>query len=128
MSDKTENKGKYKIYSGNIPFERDNHLQMVDYCAYKDEFYRWKENHRFLDDIVYENYLRGRSSVTFVFRSLTRPKTKYFMCFTDFHDAIPYMTNGNISGEFVYCKRGSSYGIRLTFDQTEDFFSGRIES
>lgn len=67
------------------------------------------ENLPWKDTLTYDGYYRGRSAAGATFRNDLGQRFTVFM--TDFDKFIPLMVNGKIEGKFIYCKRGSNYGV-----------------
>lgn len=90
----------------------------IEYSSERDELGRAKkidptyiDNIPWKDTLRYEGYYRGRSAAGFTFRN---DKGQIFSVFMkDIESFIPKMVNGNISGTFIYCKRGKNYGVTL---------------
>lgn len=92
-----------------IPF--DKHGNQMDYEGWRDEF-EMRDNFQFSDELVFEKYGRGRSSVTFTMRRKSNGKTVSFFV-SDFTDIVPKMVSGRIAGEFTFVKKGQNYGCKL---------------
>lgn len=68
-------------------------------------------NTPFKDTLKYQGYYRERSSTGGHF---TNDKGQRFTVFmTDMDRFIPLMVRGEITSEFIYCKRGFNYGVTL---------------
>lgn len=79
---------------------------------YKSPVYIWKPNGEFELTLNYENYSRGRSSVTFYFRDEYGHRYPMFM--TDFDDLLKENIGvHNIRAIFTYVKRGQNYGLKF---------------
>lgn len=72
----------------------------------------WKPNAPFADTLVYDGYARGRSAA--YLRFVSKATGRGFTVFMDDFDAgfARDMVRGEVTGPFVYCKRGQNYGVR----------------
>ena len=91
------------------PVER----QMLSYVSYGAEKVEWVDNEPFEDTLVYDSFERGRSAVTFWWKSL-RDGTFYPMFAVDM-DAVlrscGVSVGGIIAGRFMARKQGANYGL-----------------
>jgi hypothetical protein len=71
-----------------------------------------KDNFTFEDVLVYDNFARGRSAAYLIFKSKNDGKT-YYMFLKDLHDAMKYLIQGQLHGQFTFCKRGENYGVKF---------------
>jgi len=73
----------------------------------------WKPAEEFEDTLQFIEYSRGRSSVFFLFKSLTNGST-YPIFVSDFSDMIvsTKILNGVVSGKWVAHKKGANFGIK----------------
>ncbi len=86
-------------------------------AGYPDGYWpmEWRDNHVFMDHLLFDDFQRGRSAAHAVFKSTTSGD-RYEMFLTDLGDVIKRMglTNGGgIAAYFTFVKRGMNYGIRL---------------
>lgn len=96
--------GKYKI-----PFNKNGN--MVDYPIRWNENCEWKDNYIWDDILEYSSYGRGRSSISFKFKSKMNGK-EYYMFVSDFDNIICELNKGMIKGNFTFVKKGKNYGIK----------------
>lgn len=71
------------------------------------------ENQQFYEELEYEGYTRGRSSITITFRS---PKgVGYNMFLSDFDELLKAkdIVNKKVYGQWTFCKKGSNFGIKI---------------
>lgn len=71
-------------------------------------------NFEFEDELVFEKFSRGRSSVKAHFISCTNDK-RYEMFISDFGDVIRegHLIGDRIMGKFSFVKKGQNYGVVL---------------
>ena len=98
---KCMNEGKFEYYS-----ERNGVSTLREV---------FKPNFKFSDELIFNRFSRGCSSVKAHFTSSNTNK-KYEMFITDFQDVIlaDKFNDHKISGTFTFIKRGLNYGIILT--------------
>jgi len=77
----------------------------------------WKPNYEFADTMEYRDFRKGRSAANAYFTSLKDGK-EYCFFLKDFHDVIPKMVKGRLSGTFTFVKRGANYGVMWLNDGT----------
>ena len=65
----------------------------------------------FVDTLYYDSFYRGRSAAGSIFKNKKGQLFTVFM--TDMDKFIPHMVRGEITAEFIYCKRGQNYGVTL---------------
>lgn len=89
-----------------IPFDK-----LGNQMSYPMGCYKWKKNYKFKGTLQFKHFLRGCSAANAIFEN-EKGKT-LVMFLKDLSEAIPYMNNGIIQGEFTFVKRGQNYGITL---------------
>ena len=82
-----------------------NVIATIPYCLYVPNF-------EFDDKIQYVSSKKSRYSVVFSFKSLITNK-EYSMFSSGFDKAVPLMEKGILEGRFTFCKRGSSFALKL---------------
>lgn len=95
-----------------IPYNKNGN--MMSYPNYFDEVKTWKAAENFTTTLKYKQYLRGTSSVIFIFEDIHTNKT--YPMFVSSIDNILLNTNiinGEITGTFKFVKKGKNYGITL---------------
>lgn len=101
----TKKIGQYKI-----PFDSRGDLMSYDGFG----VFEWRDNYSFVDTLKLEGSGRGRSSVTFKFRSL-ESGVVYSMFISDatylFQNCV--VRKGVVRGSFTFVKKGSNYGLTL---------------
>lgn len=108
---------------------RTKNLAAVPRASRYDTTYR--PNGPFTDTLTWKSYSKGRSSVAFVFRRQSTG-THVTMFLSDFTEAIPFLVNGQLHGEFIYTKKGGNFGCRLLHPSGPtaplEFFTSEIET
>lgn len=98
-------KGEYKI-----PFDEDGN--QLDYDYSWGSGFDMRDNHVFQDTLVFKEYGRGRSSITFTMKRQSAGTTVSVFV-SDFADMLPFMVNGQITGKFTFVKKGSNFGCKF---------------
>ena len=80
----------------------------------------WEPNHIFSDLLKYENCYSTNGSAHFIFKS-QKNNRRYSMFLSDFNDVMKAgLINGIIlQGEFTFCKKGGSQGIRMIIENQD---------
>lgn len=105
-----------KPYVGKIPFDRDGNQEAYghgtpdDPAKWRGEV--WVDNTVFDDELEYQSYGTGRSSIGFSWKSLNSGK-KYSMFISELHDCMKHITQGVLIGQFTFIKRGTGYSIKF---------------
>jgi hypothetical protein len=91
-----------------IPYDTDTRNHLTHDRGYQIV---WYPNKEWEDELQLVKYTRGRSSVTFVFRSIINGDEFHAFVsnsFEIFKDSV----GGVISGRFTFVKKGSDYGVK----------------
>ena len=101
-----------KIYEGKIPF--DEHGNLHGYADHWDKDVRWQKNSIFSTALIFLGFARGRSAAHAIWRDVYTGAT-YKMFLKDLSEVLSFrqITYGQISDNWVFCKRGANYGIKL---------------
>jgi len=103
-----------KISDFEVSFDQDGNLM-------RDSFYKGfnQKNSIFPDTLEYIGYLQARKGGNsyIQFQSLNS-RRKYHMFISDFNDIVlnKRFINNIVAGDFCFCRKGTSQGIRLIFD------------
>lgn len=83
----------------------------------------WRDNHKFVAILEFQDSQRSRSSVTYIFKDLQG--NEHYMMVKDMTDALKAGAfEGRIlQGVFTYVKRGQQYGTRF-LGRAVEFDSG----
>jgi len=100
-----------KIYDGDIPFSDGHQLHFADQSWPRPAAVDWQPNAVFKDSLTFLRFARGRSAAYAEFHRNNGKTVIVFL--TDLDTMMPYLTSGNITGKFVFCKRGANYGCKL---------------
>lgn len=96
------------MYDGQIPFNEKN--QLLHYARHGSGVV-WKDNFEFEDSMAFCGFTRGRSAAHANVKS-EKTGQVYTMFLKDLGDAIPYLKDGKLHGQFTFAKRGTNYGIK----------------
>ena len=103
-------KGTYKI-----PFDQQgNQLDYPEHSYLRGVMTpcKMEENYEFSDTLTFQDYGRGRSSVTFTMKRANTGKT-VTMFVSDFANIINKMNHGHVTGRFTFVKKGQNYGCKM---------------
>lgn len=78
--------------------------------TYYDSGLNLVPNYEFDATLRYEDYYRGRSSVSFML--VDEANNRYSVFLSDFTEMLPHMVGGVIKGKFTFVKKGANYGIK----------------
>jgi hypothetical protein len=111
------------MYKGQIPFNRHT----GDHCSYyggpsNRDGYEWRDNVPFKADLRIDTYSRGQSAANF--EAVDAEGRKYNLFLSDMLDIVKSCgieVGGRIPwSDWVFCKRGSNYGITRFVKKTVD--------
>lgn len=104
-----------KKSSYQIPFIVDhNGITMLMTFPWGDKII-WRDNYEFQEDMQILDYGRGRSSITFTFKS-QKDGSVYHMFVSDLMKVIEKceIKNGMVLGQkWTFIKKGANYGLQL---------------
>lgn len=83
----------------------------------------WVDNFVFVDTLTYFHYTQGRSSIGFTMKRTDGTTVNVFI--SDFHQMLPHLSRGQITGRFTFVKKGSNYGC-MFLGPVEDDIQWRI--
>ena len=86
---------------------------------YLDDVVQEVSNFHFQTAMKFEHYSSYRSNPHFFAKDLNDPRLTYDFSLGNFWDVVPHLVNGEISGTFSRCKKGSMISTRLITDPDE---------
>lgn len=92
-----------------IPFDVNGNQMhhRYDYGPFKE----YKSNYNFFTTLTFLHFVRGQSAAYAVFTCTGGTRCSMFL--VDLETVIPHLKNGQITGEFTFCKRGQNFGVKL---------------
>lgn len=89
---------------------------MLSWAVENDPGVFWMDTDTpFAANLQFKSTSRGRSSVKFHFEC-TLTSRKYQMFLKDFEQVVPHLIHGELSGMFMFTKRGANYGCKRVGD------------
>ena len=98
------------------PF-REGRLQHYTPTARLEEDIEWRAEHTFKATMTYHSFTRGRSAAYILLTDELGRQQPIFLA--EFHDVIPHLIKGTMSGVWTITKRGLNFGLKLVKPQEE---------
>ena len=112
------------MYGGQIPFVTKAGAEklwgrpvagsMLTYgygSALKNGYVELVDNHEFVATLFIVDYRRGRSAFNLILENTAG--SRYYVMASDIMKVIKAAEKGSVTGRWVFCKKGSNYGIQL---------------